>query len=182
LLDSLLQESECRHRRMSGSATKLKKKRRPSVSPLTTNTEIEAHRSLERYQTRELRKKESESLEKRPVSVVISKDGEEPLSQKELYKKKIARHNERRRARGGEESPAESPEVVAKPRPKLTVTVRGGESAPSVLTASKRAKLKLLVSNSEPKNDLQVGKENTNTSNSTKRELSTERNHSPKKE
>ena len=120
---------------MSGSATKLKKKRRPSVSPLTTNTEIEAHRSLERwvqipddenlthdwslrYQTRELRKKESESLEKRPVSVVISKDGEEPLSQKELYKKKIARHNERRRARGGEESPAESPEVVAKPRPK----------------------------------------------------------------
>ena len=37
-----------------------------------------------RYQTRELRKKESESLEKRPVSVVISKDGEEPLSQKEL--------------------------------------------------------------------------------------------------
>ena len=120
---------------MSGSATKLKKKRRPSVSPLTTNTEIEAHRSLERwveitddenlthgwslrYQTRELRKKESESLEKRPVSVVISKDGEEPLSQKELYKKKIARHNERRRARAGEESPAESPEVVAKPRPK----------------------------------------------------------------
>jgi len=97
----------------------LKKKRRPSVSPLTTNTEIEAHRSLERYQTRELRKKESESLEKRPVSVVISKDGEEPLSQKELYKKKIARHNERRRARGGEESPAESPEVVAKPRPKF---------------------------------------------------------------
>ena len=42
-------QSECRHRRMSGSATKLKKKRRPSVSPLTTNTEIEAHRSLERW-------------------------------------------------------------------------------------------------------------------------------------
>ena len=51
------------------------------------------------------------------MSVVISKDGEEPLSQKELYKKKIAKHFEKRKANGGE-SPAESPEVVAKPRPK----------------------------------------------------------------
>ena len=85
---------------------------------MTSNTKIEAHRSLERSNQRGLREKDIESLEKGSVSVVITKGGEEPLSQKELYKKKIARHNERRRARGGEESPAESPEVVAKPRPK----------------------------------------------------------------
>ena len=70
-----------------------------------------------RYQTRELKKQEAEPREKKSVSVVISKDGEEPLSQKELYKKKIAKHFEKRKANGGE-SPAESPEVVAKPRPK----------------------------------------------------------------
>lgn len=64
-----------------------------------------------------MRKQEAESREKKAVSVVISKDGEEPLSQKELYKKKIAKHFEKRKANGGE-SPAESPEVVAKPRPK----------------------------------------------------------------
>ena len=98
---------------MSGSATKLKKRRRPSVSPLTTNKEIEAHRSLEMYH-RESRKQESRDKE---VSVVISKDGKEPLSQKELYKKKIAKHFEKRKANGGE-SPAESPEVVPKPRPR----------------------------------------------------------------
>ena len=51
------------------------------------------------------------------MSVVISKDGEEPVSQKELYKKKIAKHIEKRKINGGE-SPAESPELVAKPRPK----------------------------------------------------------------
>ena len=51
------------------------------------------------------------------MSVVISKDGEEPVSQKELYKKKIAKHIEKRKINGGE-SPAESPEMVAKPRPK----------------------------------------------------------------
>ena len=66
-----------------------------------------------RYQTRESKKQESRE---KKVSVVISKDGEEPLSQKELYKKKIAKHFEKRKANGGE-SPAESPEV-AKPRPK----------------------------------------------------------------
>ena len=69
-----------------------------------------------RYQTRELRQREAET-EKKAVAVVISKDGEEALSQKELYKKRIAKHNEKRKANGGE-SPAESPEVVAKPRPK----------------------------------------------------------------
>ena len=42
---------------------------------------------------------------------------EKPLPQKELYKKKIAKHFEKRKANGGE-SPAESPDVVAKPRPK----------------------------------------------------------------
>ena len=36
---------------------------------------------------------------------------------KELYKKKIAKHFEKRKANGGE-SPAESPDVVAKPRSK----------------------------------------------------------------
>lgn len=113
------------------SATKLKKRRKPSVSPLTTNTEIEAHKSLQRYQTRELRQREAELTEKKAVAVVISKDGEEALSQKELYKKRIAKHNEKRKANGGE-SPAESPEVVAKPRPK-------------------RAKLKLLVTQTQPK-------------------------------
>ena len=51
-----------------------------------------------RYQTRELKKQEVESREKKAVSVVISKDGEEPLSQKELYKKKIAKHFEKRKA------------------------------------------------------------------------------------
>ena len=66
-----------------------------------------------RYQTRELRQREAELTNKKAVAVVISKDGEEALSQKELYKKKIAK----RKANGGE-SPAESPEVVAKPRPK----------------------------------------------------------------
>ena len=70
-----------------------------------------------RYQTRELRQREAELTEKKTVAVVISKDGEEALSQKELYKKRIAKHNEKRKANGGE-SPAESPEVVAKPRPK----------------------------------------------------------------
>ena len=85
---------------------------RPSVSPLTTNTTIEAHRSLERSNQRGLREKDIESLEKGSVSVVITKGGEEPLSQKELYKKKIARHNKRRRVGGGEESF----EVAAKSR------------------------------------------------------------------
>ena len=75
-----------------------------------------------RYQTRELKKQEVESREKKAVSVVISKDGEEPLSQKELYKKKIAKHFEKRKANGGE-SPAESPEVVAKPRPKYVTSL-----------------------------------------------------------
>ena len=75
---------------------------------------------IPRYHTRELRKQEAESREKKAVSVVISKDGEEPLSQKELYKKKIAKHFEKRKANGGE-SPAESPEVVAKPRPKYVI-------------------------------------------------------------
>ena len=42
-------QSECSQLRMSGSATKLKKRRRPSVSPLTTKAEIEAHKSLERW-------------------------------------------------------------------------------------------------------------------------------------
>ena len=70
----------------------------------------EAHRSLERYQTRGLREKETESLEKRSVSVVVTKDGVEPLSHKELYKKKTAQHNERQRVGGGEESS----EAVAK--------------------------------------------------------------------
>ena len=68
---------------------------------MTTNTTIEAHRSLERYQTRGLREKETESLEKRSVSVVVTKDGVEPLSHKELYKKKTAQHNERQRVGGG---------------------------------------------------------------------------------
>ena len=77
---------------------------------MTTNTKIEAHRSLERYQTRGLREKETESLEKRSVSVVVTKDGVEPLSHKELYKKKTAQHNERQRVGGGEESS----EAVAK--------------------------------------------------------------------
>ena len=77
---------------------------------MTTNTTIEAHRSLERYQTRGLREKETESLEKRSVSVVVTKDGVEPLSHKELYKKKTAQHNERQRVGGGEESS----EAVAK--------------------------------------------------------------------
>ena len=77
---------------------------------MTTNTTIEAHRSLERYQTRGLREKETESLEKRSVSVDVTKDGMEPLSHKELYKKKTAQHNERQRVGGGEESS----EAVAK--------------------------------------------------------------------
>ena len=62
---------------------------------------------------RESRKQESRDKE---VSVVISRDGKEHLSQKELYKKKIAKHFEKRKANGGE-SPAESLEVVPKPRP-----------------------------------------------------------------
>ena len=59
---------------------------------------------------RGLREKETESLEKRSVSVVVTKDGVEPLSHKELYKKKTAQHNERQRVGGGEESS----EAVAK--------------------------------------------------------------------
>ena len=46
----------------------------------------------------------------RSVSVVVTKDGVEPLSHKELYKKKTAQHNERQRVGGGEESS----EAVAK--------------------------------------------------------------------
>ena len=79
---------------------------------MTSKTKIEAHRSLERSNQRGLREKDIESLEKGSVSVVITKGGEEPLSQKELYKKKIARHNKRRRVGGGEESF----EVAAKSR------------------------------------------------------------------
>ena len=44
------------------------------------------------------------------MSVVVTKDGVEPLSHKELYKKKTAQHNERQRVGGGEESS----EAVAK--------------------------------------------------------------------
>ena len=62
--------------------------------------------------TKKLRKEKIESLEKRSGSVVVTKNGVEPLSQKELYKNKIAGHNNRRRVGGGEESI----EVAAKSR------------------------------------------------------------------
>ena len=76
------------------------------MSPLNTNTKIEAHRSLERYQTRGLREKEIESI------IVCCNQGRGGAisSQKELYKKITAQHNERQRVGGGEESS----EAVAK--------------------------------------------------------------------